>query len=150
MVAKAIAAMKAKKMSPAERLGEERRAHVVAAVAGNVVAPDNCRRAEAEKRRHDVKAADQDHRPDDTDPRRLRIGHGVKANENVRQSGGAEDERHAQRNQIERAVIGRGVAQTGLEKILRHQLAFVVIGHVGHGVEEIRRDSSRNGPARAG
>ena len=31
MVAKAIAAMKAKKMSPAERLGEQRRAHVIAA-----------------------------------------------------------------------------------------------------------------------
>ena len=95
MVANAIAAMKAKKMSPAERLGEKRRAHVVAAVPGDVIAPNDRRGAEAEKRRHDVEAADQHHRPDDADPRRLRVGHGVKADENMRQSGGAENERHA-------------------------------------------------------
>ncbi len=33
-------------------------------------------------------------------------------------------------------MIGGGVAQPGLEEILGHQLALVVIGDMGHGLEE--------------
>ena len=52
---------------------------------GDVIASDDGGRAEAEKRRHDVEAADQDHRPDDADARRFGVGHGVEANQDVRQ-----------------------------------------------------------------
>ena len=45
----------------------------------------------------------------------LRVRHGVEADQDVRQSGGAEDQRQAERDQVERAVR-RLVAQAGLRK----------------------------------
>ena len=77
---------------------------------GDEVAAHDRRGAEAKERRHDVESADDPHRPDHTDAGRLRIGHRIEANQNVRQSRRAKDQRHAKRNQIERP-IGRLVAQ---------------------------------------
>ena len=96
-----------------QTLRQQRRAHIDAAVLRDERLADDRRRAEAEERRHDVERADDHHRPHHADARGLRIGHGVEADQNVRQSGGAEDQRETQRDQIERAV-GRLVAQARL------------------------------------
>ena len=63
-------------------------------MAGNEIAPDDRGRAEPQKRRHDVEGADKNHGPDHAYPRCLRVGHGVEPDENVRQPGRAEDQRH--------------------------------------------------------
>jgi pyridoxal phosphate enzyme (YggS family) len=87
-------------MPPAEedvarqRLGQERCAHVIPATDRNLVAPDDRGGAEAEKRRHDIEAADQNHGPDDADPSRFCVRDGVKPDKNMRQAGRSENERH--------------------------------------------------------
>src|SRR5689334_23180668 len=85
---------KGEKDVAAERLREKRRAHVVTAVARDVVASYNGRRAETKESRHDIKAADQHHGPDHTDARRLRIRHGVETHQNMGQTSGPENEGH--------------------------------------------------------
>ena len=80
-----------------QRLRQQWRAHIRPAVLRNEIAPDNRRRAETQKGRQNVKAADDNHRPDHTRARRLRIGHSVEAHQNVRQSCRAEDQRQALR-----------------------------------------------------
>ncbi len=77
-------------------LRQQRRAHVRAAMGGNVVASDNGRGSKAEERGHDVETADQHHRPNHARACRLGIGNGVEAHQDVRQSGGAKDEGQAE------------------------------------------------------
>jgi len=84
----------------AEMLGKERRRHVL---IGNVRRLQQRGGAKTEERRHQVERADRDHRPDHAEPRGSRVGHGVKANEDVRQAGRPQDKRDAERNQIDSA-----------------------------------------------
>ncbi len=82
----------------AERLREQRRDHVAVRPCRRAMMSASLqdrRRAEAEERRQDVEDADDRHRPDHADARGLRIRHGVEADEDVRQAGGAEHEAEA-------------------------------------------------------
>ena len=66
------------------------------------VGPDEHHRAEAEDERHQVEEADEAGRVEHRAARRPRVGHGVEAHQDVRQPGGAEHERHAERDRVER------------------------------------------------
>ena len=73
-------------------LRQQRSTHVGAAVSRDEIPAYDGGSAKAEERSHDVEAADQYHRPNHRVPRGLRVGHGVEADEDVRQSGGSEDQ----------------------------------------------------------
>ncbi len=98
----------------AERLREERRAHVLDRDVGW---RQDRRRAEAEEGGHDVEQSDQRHRPHHRSARGGRIGHDVEAHQDVRQSRGTEDQREPERQQLDRAP-GRRVHRARLQEIL--------------------------------
>ena len=66
------------------------------------LAADEHRRAEAEDERDEVEEADQRRRVGDRAARGLRVGHRVEPHEDVRQPGGAEHQRDAERDRLER------------------------------------------------
>ena len=66
------------------------------------LAPDEHHRAEAEHERHQVEEADEARRVEHRAPRGARVGHGVEAHQDVRQAGGAEHQREAERDRVER------------------------------------------------
>ncbi len=140
MVAKATALMKAKKTSPPSACASS---GALMFSTADIRRREDRRRAEAEEGRHDVEEADDDHRPDDGDARRLRIGHGVEADEDVRQSGGAEDEREAERDEIDRAPAlarrAEDAGRAGESLSSRSTPSAPVTGDVADGVEELRR-----------
>src|SRR5260370_9672057 len=103
-----------------------------AAVLRDISFADDGRGGETEEGRHDIEGTDDAHRPNHTDAGGASVGNGVEANQNVRQSGGAEDQRETERDQIERAT-GRLVAKAGGEEV--DGLAIIV--HVRDGVEEL-------------
>jgi len=105
-------------------------------VGNDIVGSEQDGGAQSENRRHRVVAADHDHRPHDAIARRPRIRDGVKLDENVRQSGSAKGEDQAQGKQVERAVR-RPEAQTRPQKIVRHQLAILVICDPAGGSEKV-------------
>jgi len=84
---------------------------------------------------HDVESANQDHCPNHTVARGLGVGDGIEAHQDMRQSGGAEDQRQPKGNQVQRP-IGRLVTQSRLEEIFDHHLSLVVISDVSDGIEE--------------
>ena len=94
-------------------------------------------RSEAEEGRHDVKEADDRHRPHHAGARGLGIRHGVKAHEDVRQTGGAQNEAQTERHEVQRtprACDGHAILQAGLEQVLRLGGSSVV--GFGHGLKE--------------
>ena len=123
----------------AEQLGEQRRRHVAARVDGaDRVGPDQHHRAEAEDEGHQVEDADQAGRVEHRRARRARVGHGVEAHQDVRQAGGAEHQRHAERD-ARRA--GSTTSLPGRE----HAVAVAL----GRGGEERARVACRSARARA-
>jgi hypothetical protein len=88
----------------AQGLGQKRRRHVAAGVdAADRGAADQHRRAEAEDEGHQVEPADEPGGDRDRAARGGGVGHGVEAHQHVGQAGGAEHERDAQRDRLERA-----------------------------------------------
>src|SRR5512145_228095 len=88
----------------------------------------SCGSAEAEEERQHVEAADDRHRPDHALARLLGRRDGEESHQYVRQSRGAEDERHAERDLVDRTLE----QQPRLEKAL----AELGRAHVARGVAE--------------
>ena len=82
--------------------GELRGCHVCSAMGCDIVRPHEAGSAEAEECGHDVEKTNDDHRPYHTRARRLGIGHGVEANEDVGQACRAEQQGHAEGDLIPR------------------------------------------------
>src|SRR5271156_3943729 len=119
-----------------KRVRQQRRAHIIAAVFRDEVAAHDGGGAPAKKGGEDVEDADQPHGPNHGETRGFRVGHGVEADENMRQSGGSENQRHAERKKIECAVR-RFIAQARREEIL-HDFGAVrrVVMHLADGGEK--------------
>jgi hypothetical protein len=72
------------------------------------------------------------------------IGDGIETDENMRQSGGAENEGQAARNKIERA-IRRLKTEAGLQEVFDDLGAFVVVSNMANGVEKGRKTEMKMG-----
>ena len=119
IVASATAEMTARKMSPPAEPSPPPRFSASSGIARLPVSPAAfppawlriAARADADDHDHEVEGADQEHGPADRAARRLGVRHGEEAHEDVRQPGGAEHERDAERQQREAGVE----LQAGLE-----------------------------------
>ena len=97
-------------LAAAEERGEVRRGEVAAGARGlDAALAQERARAEADERRQQVEEADDEHRPHHRRARRLGVGHGEEAHQDVRQAGGAEHEREAERDGVQRLrQVGAG------------------------------------------
>ena len=110
IVAKATPAITARNRSPpnvpapppssAARFGAARLPPVPAASTPRLA--QERARAEADERRQQVEAADQEHGPDHRAARGLGVRDGEEAHQDVRQAGGAEHQREAERDGVDR------------------------------------------------
>ncbi len=104
---------------PSKKLGEHRRRHVPAFVyCSDSVGPYEHHCAKPEDEREQVEEADEARRVEHRFARRLRIGDRVEPHENVGQPRGAEDERDAERDRVERVryqlATGASIASPNL------------------------------------
>ena len=103
IVANATAAMKPRKGVPPSSSATSGAAMLPpASICRISLAPDQRRRAEADDRDDQVEVADESRRVEHRRPRRLGVGHGVEAHQDVRQAEQAEHQRDAQRHRIDR------------------------------------------------
>ena len=114
-------------LSAAQELREQGGRHVAARVdRGDVGRTDELGSAKAQEQRQHIEAADDGHGPDHRFARRLRGRHGEEAHQDVRQAGGAEHQRHAQRDLVDRRLE----VQTRFEEALAELVGRHVLGRV--------------------
>ena len=82
----------------------------------------------SEEEREHVEAANDGHRPDHRSASSLRRGHGKETHEYVRQSRGAEHQRHAERDLVDRILEQQCRLEESLPQFLRR--------HVPRGIAE--------------
>ena len=111
IVANATPAMIARNSSPPSSSASDRQREV-AGRAGRLLAAlaEDRAGAEAERRRHHVEGADQDHRPHHRAARRLGVRHREEAHQDVRQPGRAEHQRRGRARRCRAASTGTGPA----------------------------------------
>ena len=84
----------------------------------HIVGPQQAGGPETKESRHDIEGPDDQHGPNHTGPGRFRVRHRVKSDQNVRQAGGTEQQRHPQGD----LVPGILEDQSGMQEVTGHRL----------------------------
>ena len=145
IVANATALMIARKRSPpsvpSPPPSSSASSGVIEVAAGGVVrgqVAEDRARADPDEHGHDEEGADQQHAPRDRAARRLGVGHGEEAHQQVRQPGGAEQQREPERDRVDRVRV----LQAG------GQVAVLLGMRRGGALEQLERVEARTSTAR--
>ena len=123
----------------AQGLRQQRRGQVAAAIRRKDVGrADQHGGTGAQEQREQIEPADDPHRPDHRGPRRLRGGHREEAHQDVRHAGGAEHQRHAERNLVDRALEVQTRFQEALPELGRLQALGGVAQQAGDAGLDLR------------